>query len=943
MTALLTFLISFGLSYAGTFGLLRIRLRRSFVDIPNERSSHEEPKPRLGGIAIVVSFTAAYTFLFFAAPETRAYIPFLAAALPLFVVGIIDDGKGVPVFLRFGVQIVSALVIVLSGVVIDHVRLPMAGVIELGTLSIPFTVLFILTFVNFFNFIDGIDGLAAGSAFIAAGFISFIAYMLGHFPLALLSLALAGSALGFLHFNFPPSRIFMGDGGSTFLGLFFAYAAIVGNGATPEFPVFLPVLILSSLFVDAGLTLARRALKGEKIFEAHHTHYYQRLLSLGLNHKQVTILEYTMTVLLGISAVIYFQAGGLFPVFLTFCWIVVFTGLILKIRSLERGDRLFWEKRTLLVVGVDLLLITFSYVGAYFLRLNFRFTDPEGMAMLKALPIVLVVRSACFYWFGLYRGVWKYTSTEDLLRIIKAVTVGSAIILASVVLLFRFVAFPRSLFVIEYFLLIVTIGGARFAFRVFHDFGKEAHGAGVPRVAIIGAGDLADRRMREIKLTEGAKINVVCFVDDDRDKIGLTLHGLPILGPLDRLQEICHAQRIRMLILAVPDLPHRKLQEIAAAATEIGIPLEGGTERETAGERRPEVLFERISAHLGPAEFENTEVDETAFDVRDYYRGKNVLVTGGGVQIAPALIRELSEFGARVTVQVPIPSEAAAVAPINEENTRLFVGDPGGPTDLARLIAESDPDIVFINMEIDAAAAAGALNADEFLWRRAIRETNGLINALGGRKTASVNVLVYWNEAQAGTVPSLISAAVEVTVLNATEIAKASAAVVRFPKILTEKTLMSLAEGSRAGGARVDTAFNLLGSKAVEHVLKIPLSYKNRILLAPVCGRSVSAESVRRAIAGDGRLPLSPDSRRRDSRQSLLFAAESSNPSRLRGLREVHSPVFPANGALMEAVSRLALSTKREARNAILNLLAGELKENVAEELKTSVDGSQQQ
>jgi UDP-GlcNAc:undecaprenyl-phosphate GlcNAc-1-phosphate transferase len=940
MIALISFLLSFVLSYLGTLGLLRLRLRESFVDIPNDRSSHEEPKPRLGGIAIVAAFAATYAMLLFAVPETRSFLPFLGAALLLFTIGVVDDWKRVPVYMRFGVQIVAALIIAYSGGIIDHIRLPMAGVIELGVVSVPFTVLFILTCINFFNFIDGIDGLAAGSAFIAASFIAFIAYMLGHFPLALLSLAVAGSSVGFLHFNFPPSRIFMGDGGSTFLGFFFAYVAIMGNMAVPELPIFLSVLILSSLFVDAGLTLVRRGLSGEKIFEAHHTHYYQRLLSLGLNHKQVTILEYAITIMLGVSAVIYFQAGGLFPIFLTACWVMVFTGMILKIRSLERGDSLFWEKRTLLVVGVDWLLITVSYVGAYFLRLNFRFTDPEGMAMLKALPIVLVVRSACFFWFGLYRGVWKYTSTEDLLRIIKAVTVGSAIILTSVVLLYRFVAFPRSLFVIEYFLLIVTIGGARFAFRVFHDFGKEAHGAGIQRIAIIGAGDLADRKMREIKHAKGTKINVVCFLDDDRDKIGLTLHGHPILGPINRLQEICQSERIDLLIMAISDLPHAKLQEITGATTAIGIPLEGAEGGVIEVEEKPTDLFNQITQKLGQAEFENLAADETSFDIKDFYRDKNVLVTGGGAQVAPALVHELANYGARVTMQVSSPAEAAGLDVGNTGAIRLFLGNLAGPTDLARLIDRSTPDIVFMNIEIDSPAVQNALNSEEYLWRRAMRETNAVIKILSGRKTASVNVLIYWDALQAGTASSFISAATEVSVLNTTDIAHASAAVVRFPKILTQETLMSLAQRRRDSVDSRDDSFNMFETKAVEFALKVPMSYKNRILLAPVCGRSYTSESVRQVISGNEELERTLDTGRRESRQALLFAAETSSPSRLRGMREVHSPIFPADNNLIEAVSRLALSTKKDVRSEALLTLTNKLQEKVTDELKTSIDES---
>ena len=173
---------------------------------------------------------------------------------------------------------------------------------------------------------------------------------------------------------------------------------------------------------------------------------------------------------------VYLRAGNLFAPLVSAAWIALFTLAILKIRALERGDRMFWERRALLLIVTDLAAIVTAYLGAYFLRMNFQFTQAEGMAVLRALPIVVVVRSACFFKYGLYRSMWRYTSVADVVRVIKAVTAGSAIILAAVVLLYRFVAFPRTLFLIEYFLLIVLILGVRFSTRLFHEIGREPHG-----------------------------------------------------------------------------------------------------------------------------------------------------------------------------------------------------------------------------------------------------------------------------------------------------------------------------------------------------------------------------------------------------------------------------------------------------------------------------------
>ncbi|NIM19652.1 MAG: hypothetical protein GTO51_04635 [Candidatus Latescibacteria bacterium] len=939
MIALVSFLLPFLLSYVGTLGLLQMRPREGFVDIPNERSSHEVPKPRFGGIALVGAFFAVYVILFAAVPGTRAYLPFAIGALLLFGTGVLDDWKGLPISIRFGIQVGAALLVILSGGVLDHIRLPMAGEIGLGALSIPLTLIFILVCVNFYNFIDGIDGLAAGSAFIAGAFLSLIAYTLGHFPLALVCLAVSGASLGFLQFNFPPSRLFMGDGGSTFLGFFFAYVAVTGNRLAPEVPVFIPVLILSSLFVDAGLTLVKRGLKGERIFEAHHTHYYQRLLSLGLNHKQVTILEYAITVMLGVSAVIYFKAGGWFPAFLTACWVVIFGALILKIRSLERGDRLFWEKRTLLVVAVDLLLITISYMGAYFLRLNFRFTYPEGIAMLKAFPIVLVVRSACFHWFGLYRGVWKYTSTEDLIKIIKAVSTGSAIIIASVVLLYRFVAFPRSLFVIEYFLLIVAIGGARFAFRVFHEFGKEAHSAAAKRVAIIGAGDFGDQIAREIKNTEGSATHIMCFVDDDKSKIGLTLRGYPILGPVDRIREICTEQRIDALILAISTLPDGKLVEIENISREIGVALEKRDDAKRRLEEPAAVLRERLRRGLGRSDSVEPAFWSLSSDDETYFKGKRVLVAAGGAPITSVLIRELVRLEASVTVQVDAPAEASGFPDELMERISIFIGGLDRPADIPQLIDVSTPDVIFLCVALGSPIGSSTLNSEEYLWRRAVRGTEALVRNLEGCNVASFNTLIFWEGHRAGSEVSYISAAAEAMVLNAVEISGAQSAVVRFRRILTEEMMRGMADPA-TGTSGQGSAFEFIEREAVTAALKTAARNRKRVLLVPKVDGLFSEGTVRRILASaaahQGTEPKAAELGENSKRP--LFPAETLKPSEIHGFEEVTSPIFPASTKLLEAASRLALASKIEARKIAMTAFEMELLGKVSTGIRNSSD-----
>jgi UDP-GlcNAc:undecaprenyl-phosphate GlcNAc-1-phosphate transferase len=892
MLALGTFLGSFLLAYLGTILLLRLRLRERFVDVPNERSSHEIPKPRFGGIAIVSTFLLAYIFLLLIEPGTRQFLPLLLGGAIVFGAGVWDDWRSLSVAWRFAAQLAAVAVVVASGHAVDHIYLPLVGTLELGVTAIPFTILFILTSINFYNFIDGIDGLAAGSAFITSSFLALIAYMLGHVPLALVCLAVAGSTVAFLQFNFPPSRLFMGDSGSTFLGFLFAYVAIAGNGLRPELPFFIPVLILSSLYVDAGLTLLKRAVRGERIFQPHHTHYYQRLLSLGLNHKQVTVLEYALTILLGISAVIFVKAGGLFPVFITLCWVVVFAALILKIQGLERGDRLFWERRSVLVVAGDILMIAVAYFGAYFLRMGFQFTEPEGTAVVQAFPFVLVVRSACFFRYGLYRGVWKYTSTPDIVRIIKAVTTGSVIILALVVLFYRFVAFPRSLFVIEYFLLISALCGSRFAFRLFHEFGKEAHGANVRRVAIIGAGDYGERLAREIRNDEGKSVSVVCYIDDDESKQGLVLQGVPIVGPIDSLADICNRFDVHALVLGISKPSDTKVKTIVREAREAGVHVE--TRARVGRPAAGLIELDRVRRELG----RDLSVEPTR-STREFYRGKRVLLTNGGEDIGPQLAAELSRLGAVVFVQVDGRGEADRFDGIPGSGRRVSVGDIERELDAARLLDSVRPQVVF---HCASLVTGEMLNRDQYLWRKLVRTASALRLTLPRSPVSSLVAVNFWGETVPEDFAAHASAAAEIMLLNCSDLARTAPKVLRLPTILTGRELAGLIGGTREIN---DASYSLLETEAVSMVLDAGAVYKGRVILVPRPEAPISASqlpSILGAARTVHRLPPTQG-------EARLFPNEELKASVLRSAQEVVSPSYPASEELLELATGYARST----------------------------------
>jgi len=901
MMIVLAFAAAFGLSYLGTRLLLRRAASGAFADVPNARSSHDVPKPRFGGIAIVGAFVATFATTCIFEPGVRSFIPLAIGAVVLFMAGIADDWRGLGVTTRLTVQCAAAAVAMTTGTLLDHVTLPGAHTIHFGWFSYPLTLVVFLASINFYNFVDGIDGLAAGGAFIAGGFFAAIALMVHQPALAVVAAIAAASALGFLQYNFPPSRLFMGDGGSTFFGYCFAGLAITGAGMDPGIPVFIPLLLLSSLYVDAGLTIVRRLARGEKVFQPHRTHYYQRLLQLGFNHKQVTLVEYLIMVLLGVSAVLYVRAGGWLAPFAIATWLTLFTLAILKVGALERGDRMFWERRTLLLILADLAAIVSAYLGAYFLRMNFHFTEPEGRAVLRALPIVLVVRSACFFWYGLYRSMWRYTGVSDVVRVIKAVSAGSAVILAAVVLLYRFVAFPRTLFVIEYLLLILFVLGVRFSTRLFHEFGREPESALARRYGVIGAGDAGERALHEIR-AGGASSSVACFIDDDPRRVGLMVNGVPIEGPGSRLDEIVSRHRLHALVYAHSGEDEGVAAQWVARARAAGVPIERVPGGADAGEEPRTVVLDRVARALDRPD------PSPSSRARTTLQGRRVLVTHGGERIGASMLTTLRLLGAIPVMHFDGPRERA----------RAGVHSVGTCT--GALIADADaimevaaPDVVLHMVTVEP---VGGLNDAAFGWEHLVRETAELARAVWKRPGCRFVVAAHWGHVRAGDTASHMAALMEAVVLN--RAGAEAAAVVRLSRVLTAGRLArSNATTSRVG-------FDLLENEAAALVIEIAAG-AFRGIYAPVPRPEFGL-----AAAHEATLHRRTETSARVARtvsSTVVFPSEHLDECGVDAGRRVLSPLFPAPDAFRRAVVDGSLDIGPEAREDWMRGVAGLLRD----------------
>jgi UDP-N-acetylmuramyl pentapeptide phosphotransferase/UDP-N-acetylglucosamine-1-phosphate transferase len=291
LKSLLLLAVSLGASAWLTRQLCRPSSRFYFLDHPNERSLHTRPTPRTGGLAIVIAgyLSAGAAACWLGSGRELSWVA--AAVLLVAAVSYADDRIGLAARYRLVSHIVAAIVVMFGGL-----RLSSLGGSDLmlpSMLVLPLTLLFIVWMINLYNFMDGMDGFAGGMAVFGFGAFAVMGWMTGHEIFSVMSLIVAAASAGFLAFNFPPARIFMGDVGSSTLGLMAATFALWG-AQDDVFPFWAAILIFSPFIADATVTLLRRLWRHEKIWQAHKTHYYQRLVQAGWGHRRTVLWEYVL-------------------------------------------------------------------------------------------------------------------------------------------------------------------------------------------------------------------------------------------------------------------------------------------------------------------------------------------------------------------------------------------------------------------------------------------------------------------------------------------------------------------------------------------------------------------------------------------------------------------------------------------------------------------------
>lgn len=264
--------------------LLRSGKSAIALDLPNERSLHTRPVPRIGGIGIVLGALVPLGF---------SGVPGIVAGLAAGLAGMsfVDDRRGLPISVRFGAHLVAAVVVIPA--------LAPALPVWSWLLVAPA----IVWMTNLYNFMDGSDGLAGGMAIFGFGAYAAAAAAAGDASLAVAGAGVAAASAGFLVFNHHPARVFMGDVGSIPLGFLAAALGLLG-WSRDLWPAWFPVVVFAPFVVDATVTLLRRMARGERFWEAHRSHYYQRLVRLGWGHRRTAYAEYGLMAFVALAAVL---------------------------------------------------------------------------------------------------------------------------------------------------------------------------------------------------------------------------------------------------------------------------------------------------------------------------------------------------------------------------------------------------------------------------------------------------------------------------------------------------------------------------------------------------------------------------------------------------------------------------------------------------------------
>ncbi|MCC6179210.1 MAG: hypothetical protein IT305_28210 [Chloroflexi bacterium] len=563
----------------------RIAGRIGLVAYPKRDRWHRAPTPLMGGVAIFFGIVPLFVILSdaIAAHTLERFGLLMLGASLIFALGLVDDLKTLPPYAKLLGQIVAACILVAG--------LPMSHYLPWTVLVVPLMIFWVVGVTNAFNLLDNMDGLAAGIAAIVALTLFVFNFVQGDQQTALLCVLVAGACGGFLVFNFNPARIFMGDSGSLLLGYVLSGVVIIGaakGGSELALTLLVPVGVMALPILDTTLVTIVRSLHYRPISLGGRDHLSHRLVALGLNERSAVLVLYAVSAAFGALAIAAnFMTGPLTVLFGSLLALgIAFFGIYLgQVRIYTEVDyqRIQSEpglvgklvlggswlyKRQIGEMVLDLALISLGLLAAYLIRfegvLERRFVE-QFAAML---PWVVSVKLVVLFVMGVYRSIWRYMGSSDLLRLAVASTAGSGV--SAVIVQIAFYSeggAPRAVLLIDWLVVSALLIAARMSFVLIRDLLSRLRRRDLVRVLIVGAGDTGELVLRSMARSRTRAYRVVGFIDDDHAMQNRSIHGVRVLGPSSRIGEIVAREGVDEVVLTTM----RHCDNLAAECRTLGV------------------------------------------------------------------------------------------------------------------------------------------------------------------------------------------------------------------------------------------------------------------------------------------------------------------------------------------------------------------------------------
>jgi UDP-GlcNAc:undecaprenyl-phosphate GlcNAc-1-phosphate transferase len=551
---------------ASTPAIRWIAIKSGVVAYPKEDRWHRHPVPMLGGAAV---FLGAAFSVGITGHMDASTLPVIVAGAGMFGLGLLDDFLILKPSSKLTGQIAVACAVMMIG------KTP--GWTPWHGSDLFLGVLWIVGITNAFNLLDNMDGLCAGVAAIAA-LACTMDLLQDAGSLAACASALVGASAAFLLFNFKPASIFLGDGGSLFLGGTLAVLSLTGGprvGTGMLSALAAPVFILLIPIFDTAFVTLSRLLSTRPPSQGGRDHTSHRLVAMGFSEPEAVLILWGLTAAGGLAAILgrysqFSEALLLGPLLLIgLCLLGI---QLARVRVYDGDDfsMLLGKAYTPLLVDVtykrrifeillDVALVTFAYYAAYIIRFD-RDSPLYYELFARSLPIIIACQLLTFFVTGVYRGSWRYISLADFTVYAKAIALA---VLSSVMVLvfaYRFEGYSRGVFVIDGMLLALLVIGSRLSFRVIGDMAGR-HRSGRP-VLIYGAGDAGALLLRELRNNAGYSFQPVAFLDDAAGKKPGRMLRLPILGGVERLEQAIAEYRPYAVIVSTTKLDAERLAHV---------------------------------------------------------------------------------------------------------------------------------------------------------------------------------------------------------------------------------------------------------------------------------------------------------------------------------------------------------------------------------------------